>query len=49
MALIVAIVFATSFHCHSSLIFLGKARSLPLEHTTVRGSILVSSSLPFKY
>ncbi len=37
-------MFATSIHFHSSLIFLGKARNMPLEQSRVKGSILVSFS-----
>jgi hypothetical protein len=37
-----AVVFATSIHFHPSLIVLGKARSLPLDCSPVRGSTLVA-------
>jgi hypothetical protein len=42
-------VFVTSIHFHPSLIFVGNARSLPLEWSSIRGSTLVGSSLACKY
>jgi hypothetical protein len=42
-------VFATAFHFQPSLIFAGKARGLPLEESSVRGSTLVSYILSCKY
>ena len=38
-------MFAAAIHFHTSLIFSGKARSLPFEWSPVRGSTLVGSSL----
>jgi hypothetical protein len=37
------------FHFHPSLISVGKATSLPLEWSPIRGSNLVGSSLVHKY
>jgi hypothetical protein len=42
-------VFATSIHFLLSLVFVAKAKSLPLEWSPVRGSTLLGSSLLRKY
>jgi hypothetical protein len=54
MAVIVAIsqlarVFAIAIHFNSSVIIVGKARTVPLEWSLVRGPTLVGSSLAHKY
>jgi hypothetical protein len=42
-------VFATLFHFHPSLKIAGKARSLPLEWSTMAVSTMVGSGLTCKY
>ncbi len=42
-------VFAFAIYFHPSLIFSGKARSLPLDWSPKRGSTLVGSNLACKY
>ncbi len=42
-------MFATFIHFHPSLIFVGVARSLPIEWSLIRGPTLVSSRLAHKY
>jgi hypothetical protein len=47
--LLQARLFATAIHFHPSLLYVGKARSLPLEKSPVRGSTQVGFSIACKY